>query len=146
MNEPTTLDLGANPNAGPPLDAARSFDTLTLTRDPNNSRVARITFNRPARLNAIGSTTPGEIRDAVAIANDVDDVHVIVLQGAGRAFCAGYDIEEFADFSQIEFRISFAMIYHFSEDRMGHVLAHSHINEKFRKASDVPRLFKCISR
>jgi enoyl-CoA hydratase len=36
---------------------------------------------------------PGEIQAAVARANADDSVHVIVLRGAGRAFCAGYDLD-----------------------------------------------------
>ncbi|MCX7961583.1 MAG: crotonase/enoyl-CoA hydratase family protein [Burkholderiales bacterium] len=60
-------------------------------------RIARITLNRPARLNAIDERMPGEIRRAVEAANADDRVHVIVLSGAGRAFCAGYDLKRFAE-------------------------------------------------
>ena len=60
-------------------------------------RIARITLNRPERLNAINDVMPGEIRAAVDRANADDTVHVIVLQGAGRAFCAGYDLKYFAE-------------------------------------------------
>jgi enoyl-CoA hydratase len=60
-------------------------------------RVARITLNRPRRLNAISVGMPREIRLAVEEANADDGVHVIVLQGAGRAFCAGYDLKDFAE-------------------------------------------------
>ena len=59
-------------------------------------RVATITLNRPDRLNAIDEHMPAEIAEAVALANRDRDVHVIVLTGAGRAFCAGYDLQEFA--------------------------------------------------
>ena len=60
-------------------------------------RIARITLNRPARLNAIDDKMPREIRRAVEAANDDDKVHVIVLAGAGKAFCAGYDLKKFAE-------------------------------------------------
>jgi enoyl-CoA hydratase len=60
-------------------------------------RIARITLNRPARLNAINERMPGEIRGAVERANADERVHVIVLAGAGRAFCAGYDLKHFAE-------------------------------------------------
>jgi enoyl-CoA hydratase len=60
-------------------------------------RIARITLNRPARLNAIDDKMPREIRRAVEAANDDQRVHVIVLAGAGRAFCAGYDLKKFAE-------------------------------------------------
>ena len=58
---------------------------------------AYITLNRPDRLNAIDDEMPGEIRAAVEQANSDDAVRVIVLQGAGRAFCAGYDLKAYAE-------------------------------------------------
>ncbi len=71
-----------------------TFETLTYETD---GRIARVTLNRPARLNAISAEMPGEIRRAVEQANDDDGIHVIVLQGAGRAFCSGYDLKDFAE-------------------------------------------------
>ena len=72
----------------------QTFETLTYeTRD----RKAYITLNRPERLNAINGAMPGEIRRRGRRANDDPDVHVIVLQGAGRAFCAGYDLKLYAE-------------------------------------------------
>ncbi len=68
--------------------------TLSYRR---TGRIARITLDRPAQLNAITETTPAELAAAVARANDDDAVHVIVLAGAGRAFCAGYDLVRFAE-------------------------------------------------
>ena len=68
------------------------FTTLTLARQPGEPRIARITLNRPERLNAINQQVPAEIRRAVQEAEADDEVHVIVLAGAGRAFCAGYDL------------------------------------------------------
>ena len=62
-----------------------------------DGRLATITLNRPDRLNAIDEHMPGEIRAAVEAANDDDSVHVIVLTGAGRSFCAGYDLKDFAE-------------------------------------------------
>lgn len=58
---------------------------------------AYLTLNRPERLNAISDEMPGEINAAVERANDDDDVRVIILQGAGRAFCAGYDLKQYAE-------------------------------------------------
>ena len=89
--------LGADPFAGSPLIPYEELETLTLNQDPDNPRVARITFNRPEKLNAISFHTPAEIRRAVEVANECDDIHVIVLQGAGPAFCAGYDITLFGE-------------------------------------------------
>lgn len=60
-------------------------------------RIATITLNRPGQLNAITRGMPAEIRAAVERANDDNDVHCIVLTGAGRSFCAGYDLVESAE-------------------------------------------------
>ena len=60
-------------------------------------RKAYLTLNRPERLNAIDAPMPSEIHAAVERANDDPDVHVIVLRGAGRSFCAGYDLKDFAE-------------------------------------------------
>jgi enoyl-CoA hydratase len=60
-------------------------------------RRATITLNRPDRLNAIDDHMPTEIREAVERANADRGVHVIIVTGAGRAFCAGYDLKEYAE-------------------------------------------------
>ncbi|WP_160286019.1 crotonase/enoyl-CoA hydratase family protein [Pseudomonas knackmussii] len=60
-------------------------------------RVATLTLNRPERLNAIDDRMPADIEAAVARANADDAVHVIVLTGAGRGFCSGYDLKFFAE-------------------------------------------------
>jgi enoyl-CoA hydratase len=71
-----------------------TFTSLTYA---TAGRIARITLNRPERLNAIDEKMPGEIRAAVERANADDGIHVIVLQGAGRGFCSGYDLKAFAE-------------------------------------------------
>src|SRR6185503_15104624 len=71
-----------------------AWKTLAYRRD---GRIARIMLNRPKRLNAITAAMPGEIRAAVEAANADPKVHAIVLAGAGRAFCAGYDLVEYAE-------------------------------------------------
>jgi enoyl-CoA hydratase len=55
--------------------------------------VARITLNRPERLNAINTQLVADLRAAVIEANQDGAVRVVVLSGAGRAFCAGYDLD-----------------------------------------------------
>jgi enoyl-CoA hydratase len=63
------------------------------TRD----RKAYLTLNRPDRLNAIDEELARALPRAVERANDDPGVHVIILQGAGRAFCSGYDLKEYAE-------------------------------------------------
>ena len=67
-----------------------AFETIAYSVDDG---IARITLNRPERLNAINAQLISDLRDAVAAANDAQSVRVIVLSGAGRAFCAGYDLD-----------------------------------------------------
>lgn len=62
-----------------------------------DGRIARITLNRPDVLNAIDDELPRELEAAVERANADRGVHVIVLSGAGRAFCAGYDLTYYAE-------------------------------------------------
>jgi enoyl-CoA hydratase len=61
------------------------------------NRKAYLTLNRPDRLNAITAEVARELKARVDEANADPDVHVIVLQGAGRAFSAGYDMKEYAE-------------------------------------------------
>ena len=74
-----------------------SYSTLSITPDAHNPRIARLLLNRPERLNAINNQTPREIRQAVEWAQDNPDIHVIVVEGAGKGFCGGYDLAETAE-------------------------------------------------
>ena len=74
-----------------------SFSTLRIDKDPAQPRVARLLLNRPERLNAITDEMPGEIRAAVDWAVADDEVHVIVVEGAGKGFCGGYDLAATAE-------------------------------------------------
>ena len=53
--------------------------------------IARITFNRPDRLNSFTAQMHEELRDALA---NVGEARVVVLTGAGRGFCAGQDLND----------------------------------------------------
>jgi enoyl-CoA hydratase len=64
-----------------------------------DGRIGRITLNRPEVLNAIDGELPEALAQCVAQANADPGVHVIVLSGAGRAFCAGYDLKVYAETS-----------------------------------------------
>ena len=73
------------------------FSTLRIDAWPERPRVARLLLNRPERLNAINGDMPREIRAAVEWAQDNDDIHVIVVEGAGKGFCGGYDLQGSAE-------------------------------------------------
>ena len=57
-----------------------------------DDRVATVTLNRPEKLNAITPTLQRELLAALRRAADDDGVRVAVVRGAGRGFCAGYDV------------------------------------------------------
>lgn len=66
-------------------------------------QIANITINRPNQLNALNKTTISELHSSLAELNVSKSVRVITLTGSGeRAFVAGADIKEFADFSSSE--------------------------------------------
>ena len=64
------------------------FETI---RYDTTGPVATITLDRPERLNTIVPPMPDEVEAAVERATRDGDVKAIVVRGAGRAFCAGYD-------------------------------------------------------
>src|SRR3712207_4760819 len=68
-----------------------SYETLLYTVD---GAIATITFTRPERLNTIVPPMPEELEDAVWTASRDEAVKVIVLRGAGRGFCAGFDFSD----------------------------------------------------
>jgi enoyl-CoA hydratase len=59
--------------------------------------VRRLTLNRPASLNALNAELMEALEAAFDEAAGDDDVRVVVLRGAGRAFCAGYDLNQDAE-------------------------------------------------
>ncbi len=68
--------------------------------EQNNHGILRITINRPSKLNALNKETINELHLALTNARDEVDVRVIILTGSGeKAFVAGADISEFADYS-----------------------------------------------
>jgi enoyl-CoA hydratase/carnithine racemase len=59
--------------------------------------VRRLTLNRPERLNALSSELIETLSNTLADAATNDAVRVLIIRGAGRAFCAGYDLKEEAE-------------------------------------------------
>ena len=58
-----------------------------------NARVATITLNRPEKLNALSNELRGELFHAMKTAEADNEIGVVVVKGAGRAFSAGYDLQ-----------------------------------------------------
>lgn len=69
--------------------AEKAYEFLEIERI---DRVARITINRPDRRNAMSRALQGELIDAVEAAGCDPEVHAVIIRGAGKAFCAGYDV------------------------------------------------------
>jgi enoyl-CoA hydratase len=66
-----------------------------------DNQISTITINRPNKLNALNRDTILELGKAIDQADEDDNVRVIILTGAGeKAFVAGADISEFADFNR----------------------------------------------
>ena len=66
----------------------------TITYEKKNERVAVITLNRPDKFNTIRAPMPDEIQAAIGEANQDQQVRVILLQGAGKSFCGGFDFSD----------------------------------------------------
>lgn len=66
------------------------FEAIILDKD-TESHIARITLNRPERLNAINRQMGEELAEAIEDVAADDKIHVLILTGVGRAFCAGAD-------------------------------------------------------
>ncbi|MBL7213483.1 MAG: crotonase/enoyl-CoA hydratase family protein [Desulfobacteraceae bacterium] len=67
------------------------FETILYEK---GERIATITLNRPEKFNTIKPPMPEEIEKALEMANFDEDVRVVILKGAGKAFCAGFDFSE----------------------------------------------------
>jgi len=59
--------------------------------------VATITLNRPERLNALSPLMLSQLSEYLTQANNDPAVRVVILTGAGRGFCAGYDLKDEAE-------------------------------------------------
>ncbi len=67
------------------------------------NQIATVTINRPKKLNALNKATIQELHEAFSDLNDDSEIKVIILTGSGeKAFVAGADISEFANFSESE--------------------------------------------
>ena len=71
-----------------------SYQSITLERIETT---AVITLNRPDKMNTWNATVAGELSLAMDEANKDDAVRAVVITGAGRAFCAGADLERGGD-------------------------------------------------
>ena len=66
-----------------------AYDNILYETDEG---MAVLTLNRPERLNALSRGLLAEYVEALRAAERDDAVRVVVVRGAGRSFCAGYDV------------------------------------------------------
>ena len=68
-----------------------SYEHILFTLDAG---IARLTFNRPDRLNSFNDAMHGEVRDALSRTRNDASTRVLLMTGAGRGFCAGQDLSD----------------------------------------------------
>jgi enoyl-CoA hydratase len=71
------------------------YHTILFKQDKESPFVWYLTLNRPEKNNAISigpNEMTGEIKDAMKRANHDDNVKVVVIRGAGKNYCAGFDL------------------------------------------------------
>jgi enoyl-CoA hydratase/carnithine racemase len=74
------------------IDLEQRFQTLLLESPADG--VVQVTLNRPDRYNAMTVTMFDELESVARAVDNDRDVRVLILTGAGKAFCAGYDLDE----------------------------------------------------
>jgi len=96
--------------ADPLGEEASVAEHVLLTEDVG--AVRRLTLNRPGSLNALNAELMEALMAALDAAASDDGVSVLVIRGAGRAFCAGYDLNEDAEGGELDSRAWHAELEH----------------------------------
>jgi len=71
-------------------DAIMDFETIQLTKE---NHVATLMLNRPDKRNALNRQMMQELMEALSDISEDDDIRALILTGAGKAFCAGADVD-----------------------------------------------------
>jgi enoyl-CoA hydratase/carnithine racemase len=79
--------------------AQPQFETLVVEVE---GRIGRVTMNRPEKLNALSRQLMSEIVELGAWLKLREDIRVMIFSGAGRSFCAGFDLNDFSSASDGE--------------------------------------------
>ena len=80
---------------------ARNLSLETIALSWPNEQVAMAMLNRPDRLNSMTTRMFHELEELALALNEDDDVRVLVLAGAGKTFCAGYDLDDAEELSSL---------------------------------------------
>lgn len=79
-----------------------NYQDLIVER--NDTHIVSITLNRPDQLNTFTSLMATELHEALKLLDGDPNIRVIVIKGAGKAFCAGIDINELENKTALEYR------------------------------------------
>ena len=79
--------------------AQPQFETLVVKVE---GRIGRVTMNRPEKLNALSRQLMSEIVELGAWLKHREDIRIMIFSGAGRSFCAGFDLNDFSSASDGE--------------------------------------------
>jgi enoyl-CoA hydratase len=104
-------------------EGGRVSDEGSLVLSEDLGPVRRLTMNRPDALNALNGELLNALGSALDAAAADDGVRVVILRGAGRAFCAGYDLNEDASGGEMDSREWHRVLKH-DNDRMLAILDH----------------------
>lgn len=91
------------------------YNTIIVDK---KDKVATITLNRPDQLNTFSSELAKELNQGLIELDNQEEIRVIVIKGAGKAFCAGIDVSEFFGKSLKEYRDWVGLM-----EQMNHVIA-----------------------
>lgn len=78
-----------------------AYETILIER---GEHVGTLTLNRPEQLNTFTTQMAGELCAGLVELDNDEDVRVVVIQGAGKAFCCGIELSEFHGKTQKEYR------------------------------------------
>ena len=78
--------------------ARKEFGTILLSQEDN---IATITLNRPEVLNSMSPALMKDLTEAASIVAKDEDIRAVIIDGAGRAFCAGGDVQDIAQMSKM---------------------------------------------
>jgi crotonobetainyl-CoA hydratase len=91
--------LNVHPDPSSTTGPSSASDPVTVTRQ---GHIGVITLNRPQAMNAVNAALATAAGEALEQLDADDAIRVVVLTGAGRAFCAGMDLKAFAGGEQID--------------------------------------------
>ena len=79
--------------------AEKEFENVLLSTEQN---IATITLNRPKTLNAMSPALMDDLIKAIGIIAEDENIRAVIINGAGRAFCAGGDVQDIAQMSNMK--------------------------------------------